>query len=216
MQEIKDEDRIIGKICRGELSFDREDIKDLENANLTEREEENFIKLADEIKETVERNQKLRKKMQEEINFVENGDFFVKKTLSKIDNKIQELQNEYNQKRFTPGWKLVVPSVLMLLSAFATGGLISFVTTAVWALALATCGGFLLSFGVFAGFAVKNQLECEEIQKQIKDLEKARLEIISDGVDETKTQENEIKMNVVKNIYKTREQEKQHIDILDL
>ena len=59
-------------------------------------------------------------------------------------------------------------------------------------------------------------MKCEEIQKRIKDLEKARLEIIADGVDESKTQENEIKMNIINNIYKTRKEEKQNVDILDL
>ena len=216
MQEIKDEDRIIGRIYRGEWSFDSEDIRDLENGNLSMQEEESFIKLAEEINETIKRNQNLRKEMKEKLDVVENSDYIVRSALSKIENKIQDLKYQYNKKRYISSWKLMGSAMLMLLSSFIAGGLVSMLTSAIWALALATCGGFLLSFGVFAGFAVKNQKKCEEIQKQIKDLEKARLDIISDGVDETKTQENEIKMNIVKNIYKTREQEKQHVDILDL
>ena len=216
MQEIKDEDRIIGKICRGELSFDRGDIKDLENGNLSMQEEENFRKLTQEINETLERNKNLRQDMKEKLAFVENSDYIVRSALSKIDNKIQDLKYQYHKKRDISSWKLMGSSILMLLSAFIAGGLVSMVTTAIWALGLATCGGFLASFGVFAGFAIKNQMKCEKIQKQIKDLEKARLEIISDGVDETNTQENEIKMNIIKNIYKAREEEKQHVDILDL
>lgn len=216
MQEIRDEDRIIGRICRGELSIVDRDIKNLAKANLTEVEEENFRKIAQEINETIDRNQTLRQEMKEKIDFVENSDYIVKSALSKIDNKIKDLQYEYAKKRFISSWKLMGASIIMLLSAFIPGLLVSMFTQAFWALVFASVGGFLASFGVFAGRGVKSQNQCEEIQKQIKDLEKARLEIISDGVDETKTQENEIKMNIVKNIYRTREQEKQHQDILDL
>lgn len=216
MQEIKDEDRIIGKICRGELFFDRDDIKNLANANLTEAEEENLIKLAQEIKETVEKNQNLRKEMKEKLEFVENSDFIVRSAISKIDNKIQELQNEYDQKRYTPSWKFVGASLIMLISTFGLGYIVSLITPAIWALIFASMGGFFGSFGIFAGLAIKSQNRLDAIKERIKDLEKSRLEIIADGVDESKTQENERKMNVVKNIYKTRKEEKQHIDILDL
>ena len=214
MQEIKDEDRIIGKICRGELSFDREDIKDLANANLTEAEEENFRKLANEINETLDRNQNIKKELEEKIRFVEK-DHFVQEALSKIDNKIQELQNKYEQKRYTPSWKLVGASLIMLISTFGLGLIVSLITPAIWALTFASLGGFFVSFGIFVGLAIKSQNKLDAIKQQIKDLEKARLEIIEDGIDETKTQENKTKMNIVKNIYKTRQQENHHEDILN-
>lgn len=216
MQEIKDEDRIIGKICRGELSIVDRDIKNLANANLTEAEEENFRKLAQEINETIDRNQALRQEMKEQLEVVENNDFFVRKTLSKIDNQINDLRYQYNKKKFTPAWKLVLGTLLTIFLGFVPPFIVSIFTASIWALGIATFVGFFTGVGIDIGLAVKSVDKCEAIQKQIKELEKARLEIISDGVDDTKTQENETKMNIVKNIYKTREQEKQHVDILDL
>ena len=214
MQEIKDEDRIIGKICRGELSFDRDDIRNLEDANLSIQEEESFIKLAEEIKETVERNQNLRNEMKEQIKFVEK-DHFVKETLEKIDNKIQELQNKYEQKRYTPSWKLVGESLIMLISTFGLGLIVSLITPAIWALIFASLGGFFVSFGIFAGLAVKSQNKLDAIKQQIKKLEKDRLEIIEDGIDETKIQENKAKINIVRDIYKERKEEIHTEDILN-
>ncbi len=216
MKEIKDEDRIIGKICRGEISITDRDIKNFEIADLTEEKEENFRKLAQEINETLDRNQQLRKEMKEQIEFVEKSDYIVKSALLKIDNKIRELENKYNEKRYTPAWKLVLGTLLTLILGMGLPLFASIFSSSLWVLGTLTFVGFFTGVGIDIGLAVKSQNKCEEIQKQIKDLEKARLEIISDGVDVTKTQENEIKMNIIKHIYKVREREDHHEDILDL
>lgn len=123
---------------------------------------------------------------------------------------------EYNEKRFTPSWKIILGTLLTLILGMGLPLIASIFSSSLWVLGTATFVGFFIGVGIDLSLIVKSQNKLEDIKKQIKDLEKARLDIISDGVDDAKTQENEIKMNIVKNIYKTREQEKQHVDILDL
>ena len=207
MLEIKDEDRIIGKICRGEISITDRDIKNLATANLDEAHEENFRKLAQEINETLERNQNLRKEMKEQIEFVEK-DYFVKDTLSKVDAKINELKSEYNKKRNIPLSKIMLGTMLTLILGMGLPMLASIFSSSLWVLGTATFVGFFTGVGIDLGLIVKSQNKLDEIQKQIKSYENDRLNVITDGeIDLSKTEEAEVKSNIVKFIYKEREKE---------
>ncbi len=216
MLEIRDEDRIIGRICRGELSIVDRDIINLASGNLTEKQEENFRKLAQEINETIDRNQTLRQEMKEKIDFVENSDYIVKSALSKIDNKIDDLKIEYHAKKYPALWKILIGAISPFVLGIVPTWILSLFTSSVYVLLPVFFVTLMMGCGILGKLVISNVNKCDKIEKQIKDLEKARLEIVSDGVDVTKTQENEIKMNIVKNIYKTRELEKQYQDILDL
>jgi len=216
MLEIRDEDRIIGRISRGEISITNRDIKNLANANLTEAEEGNFVKLADEIKETVERNQKLRNEMKEKIDFVEK-DYFVKDTLGRLQAKLDKLRAERNKYRYTSSFALIIGTIAPFIGGLIPTLLVSLLTSSAWLLMTTLLLGFFSGVGIDIYLVGKNRRKLEKIDETIKKLEQDRLDVLTDGeMDLSKTEEAEVKSNIVKNIYKTREQEKEHQDILDL
>ncbi len=205
MLEIRDEDRIIGRICRGELRFLAQDIEDLVEGKLNEDEEQDLKNVVEVVNKTIERNQKIRNEMKEKVATVEKSDFFVKKTLSKIDNQIEELEIKRNKYKHGTRLSQSIGLLTWMASIFVPGLVVGCFTTDIWAVLGAALIGSIVGSGVALTNVVKSQDKAEKLDKRIKELELAKLEIIEDGVDVTKTQENEIKINIVKNIYDARE-----------
>ena len=216
MLEIKDEDRIIGKICRGEISITDRDIKNLATANLDEAHEENFRKLAQEINETLERNQNLRKEMKEQIEFVEK-DNFVKNTLERCQEKIDKLRTERNKYRYTSGFALMVGTIAPFIGGFIPTLLVSLFTGNIWWLMTTLLLGLSTGVGIDIYLVGKNHKKLERIDGAIKKLEQDRLNAITDGeIDLSKTKEVEVKSNIVNYIYKERNSTTHHEDDLNV
>ena len=216
MLEIKDEDRIIGKICRGKISITDRDIKNLATANLDEAHEENFRKLAQEINETLERNQNLRKEMKEQIEFVEK-DNFVKNTLERCQEKIDKLRTERNKYRYTSGFALMVGTIAPFIGGFIPTLLVSLFTGNIWWLMTTLLLGLSTGVGIDIYLVGKNHKKLERIDGAIKKLEQDRLNAITDGeIDLSKTKEVEVKSNIVNYIYKERNSTTHHEDDLNV
>lgn len=217
MLEIKDEDRIIGKICRGELSIVDRDIKNLATANLTEAEEENFRKLAQEINETIDRNQNIRKEMKEKVVVAEqkHGE-----DLEIIDEQIELLTIQRDKFKYGSAGGMMLGVLACLAGGVIPGFIVGAFTNILWVVITAALLGTFTAMGIGAYRIYKSSLKAGKLDEQIKELRKQKLCLIEqcyeNGVDLSKTEEDEVKSNIVKNIYKTREEEKQHVDILDL
>lgn len=216
MLEIRDEDRIIGRISRGELRFLSQDIEDLVEGKLDEDEEQDLKNIVEVVNKTIERNQKLRNEMKEKVAAVEKCDFFVKKTLSKLDNQIEELKIKRDKYKHGTRLSITLGTLAWMASILVPGLVVGCFTTSTWLIIGAAVIGSVVGSAVALSRIVKSHDKADKLEKRIKELELAKLEIIEDGVDVTKTQENEIKMNIVKNIYDAREIENFHEDILDL
>ncbi|MBQ9795499.1 MAG: hypothetical protein IJW36_00870 [Clostridia bacterium] len=202
MQEIKDEDRIIGKICRGELSITNRDIKNLATADLGKRQEERFEQLADEIKATLERNRKIRKEIQEKLQLAEQNEK-IKQQLEETDREIRELKYEYSKKRYTSAWKMMIGAIIPFCLGLVPALIISLFTSSLWALGSAVFIGFFTGVGIDVKLAVNSQNKSEKLENEIKKLEQDRLALIeASEYDASKKQENEVKSNIVNRIYK--------------
>jgi len=215
MLEIKDEDRIIGRISRGELRFLSQDVEDLLDGRLDENGEQDLKNIVEVVGKTIERNQKIRNDMKEKVDSVEK-DHFVKKTLSKIDNQIEELEIKRDKYKHGTRLSITLGTLAWIASIIIPGLVVGCFTTNTWAVIGACVAGTIVGSGVALSRIVKSQDKADKLAKRIKELELDKLQIIEDGIDLSKEQENEIKMNIVKNVYKTREIEKQHVDFLDL
>ena len=206
MKEIKDEDRIIGRICRGELSITNDDIKNLETANLTEQQEEYFKKLAREINETIDRNQTVRKEMKEKVAVAEKqyGDY-----LEIIDEEIEYLSIKRDKLRYGSGWSMMLGILIFLASCFIPGIIAGIFTEALWVLITSSMLGSFTSLGFMLYRIYKNSLKSDEFDKKIKQLETKKLCVIEQGnevvIDLSKRQEDERKSNIVKHIYKSKQ-----------
>lgn len=93
MQAIKDEDRIISRILRGELSFSDSDISNLENADLSEEREEQLSQLAIEIQEKIKQNKQLRKEVEEKAQSAEI-ETYTKLDLICIEEDLRDLRQD--------------------------------------------------------------------------------------------------------------------------
>lgn len=210
MQEVNDEDRIIRRICSGELSITNRDIKNLKTANLSPEKEENFRKLAQEINETLDRNQQIRQEMREQIEFVEK-DNFVKNTLERCQEKIDKLRTERNKYRYTSGFALMVGTIAPFIGGLIPTLLVSLFTGNIWWLMTTLLLGFSTGVGIDIYLVGKNHKKLERIDGAIKKLEQDRLNAITDGeIDLSKTEEVEVKSNIVKYIYKERNSTTHH------
>lgn len=217
MQEIKDEDRIIGKICRGLCSITDKDIENLANANLTEKQEENFRQLAKEINETIDRNQSLRQEMKQKVVVAEqkHGE-----DLEIIDEKIELLESRRDKLKYGDPLSMMLWALIFVASGLIPGFIVGMFTDVLWIMATAVILGAFTGLGVALHRIYKNSLKADKIGKQIQELKNEKLAIIEqchgNEADLSKAEENEVKNNIVKNIYKTRKIETEYEDELQV
>ena len=96
MEGFGEEERIIARILKGEISFSDREIKNLASADLSEKEEEQLFQLATEIQEKIKQNKELRKDVEEKAN-VEEKDLYKKLDLFGIDDEIKAIKTELNE-----------------------------------------------------------------------------------------------------------------------
>lgn len=202
MQEINEEDRIIGKIYRGELSIVDRDIKNLATANLSVAEEENFRQLAQEINETIDRNRQIRKEMEERVAAAEQKH---KAYLENIDEKIVLLKEKRDKLKYGNAFSSIAMTMCFLAAGFIPGIIASAFTQELWVILTAAMLGAFTGFGVVIARIYKNSLKADKFEKQIRSLEQERLEVLEGKeLDASRTQEYEVKHNIVKHIYKSK------------
>lgn len=203
MQEIKDEDRIIAKILRGELRIDNLDIEYLVKADLTIEQEEIFDKLADEIKETINKNKTERNEIEEKINKAEQ-DRFTKLELMLTESEIRDKKEQIksldnNMIKYIVG-ELALTLILMLVSSFALSGLIF------WNMFTTICVALIGALSIFSSVKFTTK-KIAKIKLKINKLENERLELIEDQklISIKNYAEVVRKKNFVNRIYKEKE-----------
>jgi len=143
--------------------------------------------------------------MKQKLEFVENNDMFVKKTLSKMDNKINDLKNEKNKLKYSNSFPLILGILTTIVGSVFPTLLVSLFTNSIWWLFTTMVLGFAAGIGVDIYLAGKYSNKLKNINSEIKKLENERLEFIEEKeFDISKTQENERKNNIIRNIYKDR------------
>ena len=203
MQEIKDEDRIIAKILRGELRIDNLDIEYWVKADLTIEQEEIFDKLADEIKETINKNKTERNEIEEKINKAEQ-DRFTKLELMLTESEIRDKKEQIksldnNMIKYIVG-ELALTLILMLVSSFALSGLIF------WNMFTTICVALIGALSIFSSVKFTTK-KIAKIKLKINKLENERLELIEDQklISIKNYAEVVRKKNFVNRIYKEKE-----------
>jgi ABC-type multidrug transport system fused ATPase/permease subunit len=203
MQEIKDEDRIIAKILRGELRIDNLDIEYLVKADSTIEQEEIFDKLADEIKETINKNKTERNEIEEKINKAEQ-DRFTKLELMLTESEIRDKKEQIksldnNMIKYIVG-ELALTLILMLVSSFVLSGLIF------WNMFTTICVALIGALSIFSSVKFTTK-KIAKIKLKINKLENERLELIEDQklISIKNYAEVVRKKNFVNRIYKEKE-----------
>ena len=205
MQEINNENSIIARILRGELELNNRDIKNLATADLPEHAEERFKKLAEEIAETVDKNRILRKEMKEKLETAEQENQVVKAELANMQEQIDYLKNEKNKLKYSNTFPLIIGMLTAIAGSVFPTLLVSLFTNSIWWLFTTMVLGFAAGIGADIYLAGKYSNKLKSINSEIKNLENERLELIEEKeFDVSKTQENERKNNIVRNIYKDR------------
>ena len=205
MQEINNENSIIARILRGELELNNRDVKNLATADLSEYAEERFKKLAEEITETVNKNRSLRKEMKEKLETAEQENHLVKAELANMQEQIDDLRNEKNKVKYSNTFPLIMGMLTLIAGSVFPTLIVSLFTSSIWWLFTTMVLGFAAGIGTDIYLAGKYSKKLKIINSEIKRLENERLELIEEKeFDISKTQENERKNNIVRNIYKDR------------
>ena len=203
MQEIKDEDRIIAKILRGELSFSSSDIVDLEKADLTEEREEQLSKLAKEITETVEKNKELRKEVADKAKVVESNSL-IKFDLWCIEDELSSLRKDLKNKKSR--FKILASgAVAIFILTFGLIEIVSLFTNSLIWLLLTSLGVVHLGMIPTVVLAEKSEKDREKIRDKIAKLEQERLKDLDYKPENMPESDIEKTKNIAKHIYTSKE-----------
>jgi len=203
MKEIKEEDRIIAKILRGELAVDKIDFENLSSANLTKKQEQVFVNLADEIKELAKQNEEERDKIEERIDKAEKHRY-TKIELSVIESEIRDKKEQIKSLNSNI-LKLIIGMlsatvILMLASSFVLAGSILGGVIAMFSVGVLGTASMLLA-------AKLKTKKIKAIKQKIAEHESDRLEIIE--AENLKTIESNAevvrKKNLINRIYEAKD-----------
>ena len=212
MKSSKNEDRIIARILRGELSIDNKDIEHLANADLTEEQEQIFNNLADEIKETVKENRAKRKEVQAKIEQVET-DPLDKIDLLRIEDDIRDANIKLKNAKDKPlsllcgglGATVVFGLAFPLIASAFTSSLFWLVSTFLVGFNLGVIPATLL-----IGKSYKDQ---EKLKQQIKKLEQERFELLESKNSNMPERDVEKTKNITKHIYASKNLDEEYKEV---
>ena len=213
MKEIKDEERIIARILNVELSFSDRDIVNLENAVLTQENEEQLVKLAGEITEVVEKNKELRKDVEEKIVKAEK-DPYDKLNLLVIESELRDLKEDLKRHTYyESGKKLLIGAAVTIALGLISPLILTFFTSSLAILLSAGLSSYFVGMISTMASIKKSDKEGKLIKEQIAKLEKERLDIL--GYQSENMFESDVVKtnNIAKNIYSVKDLDKEIEDI---
>ena len=170
---------------------------------LQNRQEGKYLKLADEIKETINKNKTERNEIEEKINKAEQ-DRFTKLELMLTESEIRDKKEQIksldnNMIKYIVG-ELALTLILMLVSSFALSGLIF------WNMFTTICVALIGALSIFSSVKFTTK-KIAKIKLKINKLENERLELIEDQklISIKNYAEVVRKKNFVNRIYKEKE-----------
>ena len=204
MKFSKDEERIISRILSGELTFSSRDIVNLETGNVSEKQENQLNKLANEIQQVVKNNKELRNEIEEKIEQVEK-DPLDKIDLMTIEEDIRTNTAELNNFKSDYDKNLIRGVLSTFILMIVPTVILSFFISTLLPLLLIMIAG--MGLGIVPCVITERKLlkNKKKLQEEIKNLEQARFELL--GYKKNSMFESSIEKtkNITKHIYATKE-----------
>ncbi len=209
MKEIKDEERIIGRILRGELSFSDHDFINLDKADLSVEREEQLGKLAQEITEVISQNKELRKEVEEKVETAES-DTFTKLDLVVIEEELRCLKDDLKRLTYHErGKKLLIGAGVTVAIGLSIPLIVSLFTNSLPILLFACIASYCLGIIPTMASIKKSDNKLKQIKERIVKLEQERLKLLDFKSENMIERDVERTKNLTKHIYNTKDLDKE-------